>query len=238
MKIKYNGTILDNYITITNIQGLGMPSTKDNEGEFDVFDGEYYEGTYFEGRVITLDYTMFRTVDKNIYQRLDEMKRILAPLGEKKLEFDCYPDRHLLARYSGKMDWSQFATVQNGVITFKCSCPFFIANEDKKMTLSDTTTVNNNGTYKTDRMKINFSLGANERYTISNNTTGKTLIIQNDANAKDIYVDFKYAKLTNSTQTTSYDKYYSAGTFFDLMPGENEIYVSHDTTFSFTELYL
>ena len=45
-------------------------------------------------------------------------------------------------------------------------------------------------------------------------------------------------KTNSSGTTTSYDKYYSAGTFFDLMPGENEIYVSHDTTFSFTELYL
>ena len=240
MKVKYNNIILNNIVHINNYSGLGLPVTKDSELEFDTFNGAIYDGTFFEGRVITLECNLINSIHKTAFQKLDDLKRIIAPIGgEKKIEFDMYPDRYFLGRYSGSMDWSIEATVQSFPLTFKCSCPFGISNETFTESITSSGVINNIGTYKTDKIECILTIQSGARATINNQTTGKSLILENKHQSAITYkIDFEHALITNETGNTSYNNHYVSGTYFDLNPGENRIVSNVPVTFKYKTLYL
>lgn len=240
MKIKYNGTLLNNIVHIKNYTGLGLPVTRDAELEFDTFNGGIYEDTFFEGRVITLECMLTNSINKTAFQKLDDLKRIIAPVGgEKKIEFDMYPDRYFLGRYSGNMNWNVESTMHSFPLSFKCSYPFAISNQIYTESVSSTSVINNIGTYKTDKIECSCTLSRGSRLTINNQTTGKSLILENTSTGSITYkIDFEHALITNSTGTTSYNNHYVAGTFFELVPGENRITTTSPITLKYNALYL
>lgn len=230
MNVTFNSQSFADKLYIRNVQGLGMPQTIDRALQLSNGNGAFYSNTNFDQRVITLDCSMIPDANKTIYQKLDELKTILSPYGgEKMLIFSEYPNRYLMARYSGSMDIEQIGMLQNFPVTFMCSDPLFyeVALQNISMPINTNINITNGGSAPSNNLILKLTLAASQSIAIQNITTGKTLNIKNpDADIKQVYIDFKNANILDQALAQNYNKLYQSGEFFDINPGVNVIKIT------------
>lgn len=231
MNIFYDGFKLNDYFIIDQIQGFGLPITKDRELQLMNSNGSIYESTNFDSRVFTFNAINANTIDKNIYEKLDDIKKIFSPYkGERILTFECYPDRYIEGRYSGSLDVEQIARIQRFPISIKCSNPFFYSNVEHESTINSNLLVDNAGSYPTNKIELQFTADADALVTISNSTSGKQIVIQNDNSSRTFKINMETTAMTDVSGNTNYAKYYQSGTFFNLLPGDNNITITGTTS--------
>lgn len=230
MNVTFNSQSFTNKLYIRSIQGLGMPRTLDRAIQLANGSGAFYSSTDFDQRAITLECSLIPDESKTVYQKLDELKLLLSPYGgEKMLIFGAYPNRYIMARYSGQMDIEQLGMLQNFPITFMCSDPLFyeIALQTIGIPINTNINVTNGGSAPTSNTIVKLTMAAGQTIAIQNITTGKTLNLKNpDADIKQVYVDFKNANILDQALALNYNKLYLSGEFFDLNPGVNVIRVT------------
>lgn len=230
MNITFNSQSFADKLYIRNVQGLGMPRTLDRAIQLANGSGAFYSSTDFDQRVITLECSMIPSSDKTIYQKLDELKLMLSPYGgEKMLTFSVYPNRYIMARYSGEMDIEQVGLLQNFPITFMCSDPLFyeVAMQTISLPVNTNNNVINGGSAPSSNFAIKLTMAAGQTVAIQNITTGKTLNLKNnEGSSKSVYIDFKNANILDQALALNYNNLYLSGEFFDIIPGANVIRVT------------
>lgn len=228
MDIIFDGYKLNDYVNIDAVQGLGIPVTVDKEIQIMGVNGSMYENTTLEARILTLTCNMFSNTTKTIYERLDDIKKIIAPFkGEKQIELSRYSDRYIMGRYSGTMDIEQHAMVQNFPLSFRCSDPLWYSKTEYNATIIGSLAVVNNGSWPTNNAYVTFTANTNATVTVANTTTGKQFVVKNDATPRSFKVNFKNGKITDLTETVNYFKYHVSGDpCLPLNPGSNSIVIS------------
>lgn len=224
MLIKFNDKNISDLMYINNVKGLGIPSTKDISVDFMNTSGSYYTGSMLSERVVTIDCTMVQKKGENVYNKFDTLKGILNPfMGEQKLEFGKFPNRHLMARFSGELSEEVIGSMFRFSISFACSDPLFYSNNLESISTVKSKTYNlfNEGNVGSSALSINGVLNTGIS-NIINQTTGKSLRLNNDTGAnKNINIDFMNASITSGPQNAN--NFYMSGEFFDLAPGINNI---------------
>lgn len=228
MALTFNGVDLSNYINyVTNISGLEMPQTRDLEVDILQRHGSYYTQTFFQSRIITLQCVLLASDTKNIYQRFDDIKKIIIPTNsEKILTLNCYDDRFIYARYSGSMTLDQRGSSMNFSISFRCSDPLFYSNQLYTNNLvNGNNVITNNGTFNSNNLTLSVVLPYNQDVVITNNTLNQSITLRNNLGPGNItvLVNFRNGMITSPDLNTNYIKFYKAGTFFTLAAGANAI---------------
>lgn len=230
MAIRFDNYTLDDYLNIETFQGFGMPQTRDHEISLSNANGSFYDGTHLESRLIAMGVSLTKDDNTtNIYQKLDTLKTIFAPWkGERKLEFDLYPDRYIMARYSGIIDIENLGGMFRFPLQFKCSDPLFYSNTETVVALDGDDVVNNVGSWPSRSTTIQIGINAATTLTIKNNTTSKQLVLTNStASNAELFIDFKTGSITSVDKQQNYATYYVSGEFFTLQPGANQILLTN-----------
>lgn len=234
MNIFINGVRLNNYLYVNNVQGVhDMPPTSGNVQQLKCGTGNVYSGSYFEQRVITITCTALMSDGKLLADKMDAIKRILAPTGEKELVFGAYPERYIKGRFEGTMDLEQLAQMGTFNIVFYCSDPLYY---DRILRTSGSATKSfnceNKGNWESNKLQLELTL--NGACTISNYSTGKSLKLNGKGK---VTVDFEKACIIGGmgvNQNTSY----RSGEFFDLAVGDNNINCTVPAIFRYRSCYL
>lgn len=226
MQVKFNNNTLNNYFYITNIQGLGIPNTKDHELSLANNNGSFYENTNIDSRIITISCAMISDVTKSVYEKLDEINTIVNPyIGEKKLEIGCYPNRYINARLSGGVTIDQLTTLMNFPLQFKCSNPFFYSNDLTTTNIvAAGTNITNSGSFASNNYTIEFTLPNGVTATIKNTTNNKQIVLENNTvSSYNVLFDvFNHGTITTPDKLTNLP-FYKSGEPFVLEPGVNNI---------------
>lgn len=233
MNILINGYKLNDLLHVTNVQGVhDMPPARALSNAFAISSGSNYCGTVFDERVIVISCVSLMKNNKLLGARMDELKAIIAPTSEKELVFGAYPERYIKGRIEGSMNLEQITQIGDFDLTFYCSDPFYY---DKTLNSASGSNVslNNRGTWLSDKLTLDMSL--NGRTTISNQTTGKSLVLNGSGL---VTVDFASASISGGVAVNA-NKFYESGEFFDLVPGNNSISISSGIgTFRYRSCYL
>lgn len=234
MNIFINGIKLNDYLYVNNVQGVhDMPPTVGNVQQLKCGTGTVYSDSYFEQRVITITCTALMSDGKLLADKMDAIKRILAPTGEKELVFGAYPERYIKGRIEGTMDLEQICQMGTFNIVFYCSDPLYY-DRTLKTSNSAVTSFNceNKGNWTSNKLQIELNL--NGVCTISNGSTGKALKLNGTGK---VIVDFEKACIIGGmgvNQNTSYQ----SGEFFDLAVGDNNITCTTPAVFKYRSCYL
>lgn len=219
MNIFIDGVKLNDYLYVNNVQGVhDMPPTTGIVQTLMTGAGSIYSGCHFEERVITITCTALMSDGKLLADKMDSIKRILAPIREKELVFGAYPERYIRGRIEGAMDLEQIAQMGMFNITLYCSDPLYY---DKVLHTSKTAVTSfnclNKGNWESNKLMADVTL--NGECLISNLTTGKSLKLKGNG---PVTVDFEKACIVGGMAVNA-NKTYVAGEFFDLAVGDNNI---------------
>lgn len=233
MNITINNQLLNDIVYINNVQGVhDMPPARALSNAFGISSGSNYCGSAFDERVITISCTALMTRGQMLADKMDRLKTIIAPTGEKEMVFSAYPNRYIMGRIEGGSNLSQLAQMGTFDLTFYCSDPFYY-DKTLKIASGSSVTLTNNGNWNSKKLTANINLSGETR--IRNNTTGEQLILDGSGS---VTIDFEKACIVGGVATNA-NKFYKSGEFFELIPGSNSITVTGGSaTFRYRSCYL
>lgn len=219
MNIFIDGVKLNDYLYVNNVQGVhDMPSTTGMVQPLMTGAGSIYSGSHFEERVITITCTALMSDNQLLADKMDMIKRILAPSREKELVFSAYPNRYIKGRIEGTTDLEQIAQMGMFNIVFYCSDPLYY-DKVQKTSSKAVTTFNciNSGNWESKKLTADVTLNGN--CLISNLTTDKSLKLKGTGA---VTIDFEKACIIGGMGVNA-NNTYASGEFFDLAVGDNNI---------------
>lgn len=233
MNITINNQLLNDIVYINNVQGVhDLPPARALSNAFSTSSGSNYCGSVFDERVIVISCTALMSKGQMLSDKMDSLKTLIAPTGEKEMTFDAYPNRMIKGRYEGSMNLSQLAQMGTFDLTFYCSDPFYY---DKALKTASGSTMNlvNDGNWNSKKLTMQLNLNGEAR--IKNNTTGEQLILEGSGS---VTVDFEKACIYGGVAVNA-NKFYKSGKFFELKPGANSIAITGATaTANYRSCYL
>lgn len=233
MNITINNQSLNDIVYINNVQGVhDLPPARSLSNAFSVSSGVNYCGTVFDERVIVISCTALMSGGQLLADKMDKLKHLIAPTGEKELIFGAYPERMIKGRYEGSMNLSQLAQMGMFDLTFYCSDPFYY---DRQIKTASGANFNceNKGNWNSRKLTMQMTLSGETR--IKNTATGEQLILDGSG---DITVDFEKACIFGGVAVNA-NRFYKSGEFFELVPGTNAITITGTTaTANYRSCYL
>lgn len=237
MKVYINGFELNSLFYITNVQGVhDMPPSEGVVNNLVTCSNSYYVRTLFSQRVITLTCVARMDDGRLLADKMDIIKRVLAPTGEKELRFSAYPDRYIMGRIEGTMDMNQIGQMGFFNIVFYCSEPFYY-DSVQQSSITKVTSFNceNKGSWTSRKLYAELTMPKGD-FTISNQTTGQSLRLRSNV-SKNILIDFEKAALIGGV-ADNVNNMFVSGEFFELVPGNNQIVCTTPTLLRWRSCYL
>ncbi len=240
-QIWFDGFKLNDFVTILDVQGMGIPQVRSYKTNVIGRNGTVYDSSDLEERVVTIE-CLLREKKGDIMtleQKFDRLKAIISPLlGERQLNFDKPTGtRTLFCRYEGIMDIENLLRSKRFPLTFVASDPLFYSGSSELMATGTNITINNDGTAPSRRWRLNMDPFSGEGE-IKATRQPYTLNLAQPSQAKPgTLIINGYEKRIEQDGKGAHE-WYSSGKFFQLETGIVTISCPTNATLFWRKAYL